>query len=57
MKRISCCGAWCAGCVLWAHSIAGVYLVLAEGTAHEAVYDGQSTVGIFGASNKGLFIC
>lgn len=57
MKRISCCGAWCAGCVLCAHSPASVYLVLAEGTAHEAVYDGQSTVGTFGASNKGLFIC
>ena len=56
MKRISCCGAWCAGCVLWAHSIAGVYLVLAEGTAHEVVVDGQYAVGTFGASHKGRFV-
>ena len=53
MKRISCCGAWCAGCVLCAHSLAGVYLVLAEGTSHQVVVDGQYAVGAFSASYSG----
>lgn len=54
---MSCCGARCAGCVLWAHSLAGVYLVLAECALHEVVVDGQTAVDTLGASYDGGFIC
>ncbi|MBP3350063.1 MAG: hypothetical protein J6L03_05480 [Bacteroidaceae bacterium] len=39
-RFVLCCRAWITRCVLWAHSLACVYLVLTVGTAHEAVCDG-----------------